>query len=80
MNEIDLDYTHFECRKLKGKVIITSISMPAGYSKRTKASIHILEAFDCNQKDLCGVLAEQGARRCYNWRACLHPELSQRKK
>jgi hypothetical protein len=79
MNEIDLDYTHFECKKHKEKVIITSISMPAGYSRRTNAIIHVLEAIDCNQKGSCGVFAEKGGRRLYNWRACIHPELSKRK-
>lgn len=79
MKEIDFDYAHFECRKLKRKVIITSISVPAGYSKRTKAIIHVLQAFDCNQKGLCGVFTEQGERRVYNWRVCIHPELSKRK-
>lgn len=75
MNDIDLDYTPFECKKLKQRVIITSISLPAGYSKRTKAIVHVLEAFDCNQKGSCGVLAEQGGRQLYNWRICIHPEL-----
>jgi hypothetical protein len=75
MKEIDIDYAHFQCKKLKQNVIITSISMPAGYSKRTRDIIHVLEAFDCNQKSLCGVFAEQGERRLYNWGVCIHPEL-----
>ncbi len=79
MKEIDLDYTQFECKKLKQNVIITSVSMPAGYSKRTEAVIHVLEAFDCNQKGVCGVFAEQGGRQLYNWRGCIHPELSKRR-
>ena len=79
MNKLDLDYAHFECRKLKQKVIVTSISRPAGYSKRTGAVIHVLEAFDCNHKGVCGVLAEQGDRRIYNWRICAHPELSKQR-
>ena len=75
MKEIDLDYARFQCPKLKQNVIITSISMPAGYSKRTRDIIHILEAIDCSQKGSCGVLDEQGERRSYNWRICIHPEL-----
>lgn len=75
MNDIDLDYTSFECKKLKQRVIITSISLPAGYSKRTKSIVHVLEAFDCNHKASCGVLAEQGGRQLCNWRICIHPEL-----
>ena len=78
MNDIDLDYAPFECKKLKQRVIITSISLPAGYSKRTKAIVHVLEAFDCSQKASCGVLAEQGGHQLHNWRVCIHPELKKR--
>jgi hypothetical protein len=78
MNDIDLDYAQFECKKLKQRVIITSIILPAGYSKRTKAIVHVLEAFDCNQKGSCGVLAEQAGQQLCNWRLCIHPELKKR--
>ena len=78
MEEIDLDYTSFKCRTLKQDVVIASLVLPAGYSKRTAAVIHILEAFDCSHKGVCGVFTERGERRFYNWRICAHPELSKR--
>jgi hypothetical protein len=77
MNGIDLDYTEFECRKIRKRVIITSIVSPVGHSKPAEADIHsTIEAIDCNHKAVCGVLIEQGERRhTYNWQLCVHPEL-----
>lgn len=75
MNGIDLDYTDFECRKIRKRVIITSIILLAGHSKPTESAIHAIEAFDCNHKNECGVLTEQGERHIYNWQVCVHPEL-----
>jgi hypothetical protein len=76
MSGIDLDYTAFECRKIKKRVIITSIILPVGHSTPAEAAIHAIDAFDCNQKGVCGVLIIQGERQTCNWRACIHPELS----
>jgi len=75
MSGIDLDYTEFACRKIRKRVIITSIVLPVGHSKPAEAAIHAIEAIDCNHKAVCGVLIEQGERHTYNWQVCVHPEL-----
>lgn len=72
---IDFDYSDFTCRKIKKRVIITSIISPVGHSNPAEAAIHAIEAFDCNHKNECGVFIEQGERPIYNWQTCVHPEL-----
>jgi hypothetical protein len=79
MNGIDLDYTDFECKKIKKRVIITSMILPVGHSKAEEAAVHAIEAFDCNHKSGCGVLIQQGEQQIYNWQACVHPELFSKK-
>jgi hypothetical protein len=76
MKDIDLEYQSFKCGKTNRNVIVTFLTMVDSHPRSATSSPPVRDAFDCSFKAECGVYQEQGDQKSYNWRGCIHPDLS----
>ena len=76
MDKILLEYEHCHRNKIEKRVTITS--MVFADSNETKVfGGNISLAFDCDQKENCGVLTVLAKVRSLHWAECRHPKLSE---
>ena len=74
MDKILIEYDQCHCNKLNKEVTITSMvfnepngeAVPGGNNKK---------AFDCNEKEQCGVLTILGKERLFDWTGCTNSKL-----
>jgi hypothetical protein len=76
MNKVLLDYEQCRCRKIDKEVTITSMVIEEPGASETP-ELSVKQAFDCNQKEACGVLSILGNERRFDWAGCTHPNLSE---
>ena len=76
MDKILLEYEHCHCNKIEKRVTITSMAL-ADSNETAIFGGNISLAFDCDQKESCGVLAVLGKARSLHWAECTHPKLSE---
>jgi hypothetical protein len=76
MEKVLLEYEQSQCSKLKKAVTITSMVIQELDQTASSCSTARL-AFDCDQKNSCGVLTVLGKSRRVNWAGCSHPKLVQ---
>ena len=74
MEKILLEYENFRCSKIAKEVTITF--MVIKHSNEAAApDMDDKQAFDCDQKEHCGVLTISEKNRLINWTGCKHPKL-----
>ena len=76
MDKILLEYEHCHCNKIEKIVTITSMAI-ADSNEMGIFCGNISSAFDCDQKETCGVLTVLGKVRSLHWAECRHPKLSE---
>jgi hypothetical protein len=76
LDKILLEYEHCHCNKIEKRVTITSMAL-ADSNETAILGGNISLAFDCDQKESCGVLAVLGKVRSLHWAECTHPKLSE---
>jgi hypothetical protein len=77
MGKVLLEYEQCQCSKLQKAVTITSMVFEeSGQTALLCATAR--QAFDCDQKNSCGVLTVSGKSRRVNWAGCTHPKLAQK--
>jgi len=75
LEKVLLEYEQCQCSKMKKKVTITSIVIKESNETAAPCSC-AKQAFDCNEKQSCGVLTVLGKKRLINWAGCTQPTLS----
>ena len=72
MENIMLEYEKCHCGKINKIVTITSILIkePIGAAAACGGK---KQAFDCDQKEKCGVLTNSGREMVIDWFECTHP-------
>lgn len=76
MEKILLEYEHCHCNKIEKRVTITSMAI-ADSNEMAISCRNFSSAFDCDQKESCGVLTVLGKVRSFQWAECTHPKLSE---
>jgi hypothetical protein len=69
-----IEYEQCHCNKLNKEVTVTSMVFNESNSEAVPGG-NIKQAFDCNQKEQCGVLTILGNERLFDWTGCTHPGL-----
>lgn len=75
MEKILLEYEQSHCSKVDKKVTITSMVIKESNEAMTPC-LDAKQAFDCDQKQTCGMLTMLGNEKQINWNMCTHPKLS----
>ena len=76
MDKVFFEYEKCQCTKIKKEVMITSMVIEESSPVETPW-LHAKQAFDCNQKNACGVLFILGNKRRIDWAECTHPTLAE---
>lgn len=76
LDKILLEYKQCHCNKIEKRVTITSMAF-ADSNETEVFGGNISLAFDCDQKETCGVLTVLGKVRSLHWAECRHPKLSE---
>jgi hypothetical protein len=76
METIEIRYERFECQKVRQRVIVNSLVLPAGKDEAMNTSVGRSFAFDCDQKQHCGVLTDFGQGSSIDWSGCVCPDLN----
>ena len=76
MDKILLEYEHYNCNKIEKRVTITSMAI-ADSNETAIFCGNIRLAFDCDQKETCGVLTILGKVSSLHWAKCRNPKLSE---
>ena len=74
MEKILLEYENFRCSKISKEVTITSMVIQKS-NEAAAPGRDDKQAFDCDQKEHCGVLTISGKNRLIDWTGCKHPKL-----
>jgi hypothetical protein len=74
LEKILLEYEQCHCSKVNKKVTITSMVIKE-LDEEAVPDEDKKQAFDCNQKENCGVLTILGKERLFDWSGCKHPKL-----
>ena len=74
MEEILLEYEQSHCSKVEKTVTITSMVIKES-NEAAALGRDVKQAFDCDQKEHCGVLTISGKNRLIDWTGCKHPKL-----
>jgi hypothetical protein len=74
LEKILLEYEQCHCSKVNKKVTITSMVIKESNEEATPDGDN-KQAFDCNQKENCGVLTILGKERLFDWAECTNPKL-----
>jgi rRNA-processing protein FCF1 len=74
LEKILLEYEQCHCSKVNKKVTITSMVIKE-LNEKAAPDKHNKQAFDCNQKEQCGVLTILGKERLFDWAGCTNPKL-----
>ena len=75
MEKVLLEYEQSHCSKVEKKVTITSMVIKES-NEATTPCLGAKQAFDCDQKQTCGVLIILGKQKLINWNGCTHPKFS----
>ena len=74
MEKILLEYEKCHCGKVNKEVTIISMVIKDS-SEEAVPDGDPKQAFDCNQKEHCGVLTISGKKIIIDWIECSHPDL-----
>lgn len=74
MKKVFLEYKRFPCSNIGKEVTITSMVIEESDQGETP-DLRVKQAFDCSQKEACGVLSVLGKERRVDWAGCTHPNL-----
>lgn len=74
MEKILLEYDQCHCDKINKEVTITSMVIKES-NEAAAPGWDDKKAFDCDQKEHCGVLTISGKNRLINWTGCKHPKI-----
>jgi hypothetical protein len=75
LEKVLLEYEQSHCSKVEKKVTITSMVIKESNEAATPC-LGDKQAFDCDQKQTCGVLTILGKQKLINWNGCTHPKFS----
>lgn len=75
MEKVLLEYEQSHCSNIDKKVTITSIVIKES-NETVTVCLDVKQAFDCDQKQTCGMLTILGKEKRINWNVCTHPKLS----
>lgn len=76
MEKVLLEYEQCQCSKIEKAVTITSMVFEESGQTASPCPA-AKQAFDCDQKNSCGVLTVLGKSKRVNWAGCSHPKLIQ---
>jgi hypothetical protein len=74
LKKIMLEYEQSHCSKAEKTVTITSMVIKESNEAATLCLGEKL-AFDCDQKQACGVLTILGKEKQIHWNVCTHPKI-----
>lgn len=72
MEKILLEYEKRHCSKINKEVTITSMVIKESNEEACPGQDN-RHAFDCNQKERCGVLTTSGKKMLIDWFECTNP-------
>ena len=76
MDHVEIEHQIFMCRKIRKRALITCLVVTPDPSQPGQPSEADRTAFDCSEKEECGVWVEEGHHVSHNWKKCIHPNLS----
>jgi hypothetical protein len=74
LEEILLEYEQSHCSKVEKTVTITSMVIKESNEAATLC-LGEKQAFDCDQKQTCGVLTILGKEKQIHWNVCTNPKI-----
>jgi len=74
LEKVLLEYEQADCSKVEKRVTITSMVIKDSNEAATPC-LGSKQAFDCDQKETCGVLTILGKEKLINWTVCTHPKI-----